>query len=48
VQYLDVFGEYHETGFCSQRVLNSTPFIASTNGLGNWFDKRTDHKTEDK
>jgi hypothetical protein len=40
VQYFDIFGEYHETGFCSQRVLNNTPFIACKDGLGNWFDKR--------
>jgi hypothetical protein len=40
VQYMDIFGECHETGFCSQRVLRNTPFILCDNGLGNWFDKK--------
>ena len=39
VQYFDIFGEYHETGFCSQRVLKGTPFIVC-DGFGNWFEKR--------
>jgi len=38
VQYRDIFGDYHETGYCSHRVLNSTSFI--TCDVGNWFDKR--------
>jgi hypothetical protein len=38
VQYYDIFKEYHETGFCSYRILNSGPFIACD--YGNWFDKR--------
>jgi hypothetical protein len=42
VQYVDIFGEYHETGFCSQRVLNSPTFITCENGIGNSFDKRTE------
>jgi hypothetical protein len=43
VQYFDIFGDYHETGFCSQRVLGGTPFIVC-DGFGNWFDKRPGHK----
>lgn len=39
VQYFDIFGEYHETGFCSQRVQRSTAFIVC-DGFGNWFDKK--------
>ena len=38
VQYYDIFGEYHETGFCSYRLPNNGPFI--TCEFGNWFDKR--------
>jgi len=38
VQYFDIFGEYHETGFCAERVLNNTPFISCE--TGNWFDKK--------
>ena len=38
VQYLDVFGEYHETGFCSLRLPQNGPFINCE--YGNWFDKR--------
>jgi hypothetical protein len=38
VQYFDIFGDYHETGFCYQRVLHSNAFIGC--GFGNWFDKR--------
>ncbi len=40
VQYFDIFGDYHETGFCSQRVLNNTTFITCRDGLGNRFDRR--------
>jgi hypothetical protein len=38
VQYFDIFGEYHETGFCSHKLPNNGPFIVCDNG--NWFDKR--------
>jgi hypothetical protein len=38
VQYFDIFGEYHETGFCYERVLHSSAFISCE--FGNWFDKR--------
>lgn len=38
IQYFDVFGEYHETGYCYERVLHSSAFIACD--FGNWFDKR--------
>jgi hypothetical protein len=40
VQYFDVFGEYHETGFCAQRVPtpNNSAFITCEHG--NWFDKK--------
>jgi hypothetical protein len=40
IQYFDVFGQYHETGYCYERVLRSTAFIACD--YGNWFDKRPD------
>ncbi|HYT21380.1 MAG TPA: hypothetical protein VEW05_14270 [Candidatus Polarisedimenticolia bacterium] len=42
VQYFDIFGDYHETGFCSHRVFGGTPFMAC--GFGNWFDKRPEDK----
>lgn len=49
VQYLDIFGDYHETGFCGQRVLRSTSFILCADdhgkGFGNWFDKKPEQKT---
>ncbi len=38
IQYFDVFGDYHETGFCYERVLDSNAFIGCE--FGNWFDKR--------
>jgi len=38
VQYYDIFGDYHETGFCSFRLPNGGPFMACE--YGNWFDKR--------
>jgi hypothetical protein len=38
VQYYDIFGKYHETGFCSYRILNNGPFLACD--YGNWFDQR--------
>lgn len=38
IQYFDIFGEYHETGFCYKRVFHSTAFIGCD--FGNWFDKR--------
>lgn len=41
-QYFDVFGEYHETGFCSYRLPANGPFISCP--YGNWFDKRTNQK----
>jgi hypothetical protein len=40
VQYFDVFGEYHETGFCYARVFHGNAFISCE--YGNWFDKRPD------
>jgi hypothetical protein len=43
VQYFDIFGEYHETGFCSQRVQRGTAFIVC-DGSGNWFDKKPEQK----
>jgi hypothetical protein len=42
VQYFDIFDEYHETGFCAERVLKSTTFI--TCEYGNWFDRRPGQK----
>ena len=42
IQYFDIFGEYHETGFCYERVLHNNPFIACE--FGNWFDKRPGYK----
>jgi hypothetical protein len=39
VQYFDIFGEYHETGFCSYRLPNNGPFI-TCGEFGHWFDKR--------
>ena len=39
VQYFDIFGEYHETGFCSVRLPNKGPFM--TCEYGNWFDTRS-------
>jgi hypothetical protein len=47
VQYFDIFGDYHETGFCSQRVLGGTPFMVC-DGFGNWFDKRPGDKEKTK
>ena len=41
IQYFDIFGEYHETGYCYERVLHSTAFISCD--FGNWFDKRPDY-----
>lgn len=38
IQYFDIFDDYHETGFCAERVLKSTAFI--TCDYGNWFDKK--------
>jgi hypothetical protein len=38
VQYFDIFGNYHETGFCYERVLRGSNFISC--GYGNWLDKR--------
>jgi len=38
VQYFDIFGEYHETGFCSYRLPNRGPFLSCD--YGNWFDKK--------
>lgn len=38
VQYFDIFGNYHETGFCYERAMASTAFISCD--YGNWFDKR--------
>jgi hypothetical protein len=40
IQYFDIFGEYHETGFCYARVPHSNAFISCP--FGNWFDKRPD------
>ena len=42
VQYLDIFGDYHETGFCAFRLPNNGPFMACS--YGNWFDKRPGKK----
>jgi hypothetical protein len=39
VQYLDIFGDYHETGFCNFRLPNNGPFM-TCEGYGNWFDNR--------
>jgi len=38
VQYYDIFGEYHETGFCSSRLPNKGPFVSCP--YGNWFDRK--------
>jgi hypothetical protein len=37
VQYFDIFGDYHETGYCSFKLPDG-PFM--TCDFGNWFDKR--------
>jgi hypothetical protein len=44
IQYFDIFGEYHETGFCYERVFHSTKFISCD--FGNWFDKRPDQQAQ--
>jgi hypothetical protein len=41
IQYFDIFGEYHETGFCYERVIHSNAFIGCE--FGNWFDKRPEY-----
>ena len=46
VQYFDIFGEYHKTGFCAQRVPNNTPFITCEGG--NWFDRKTGKEEQKK
>ena len=46
IQYRDVFGDYHETGFCGRRILNSTAFGGCE--FGNWFDKRPKRSGEQK
>jgi hypothetical protein len=38
VQYYDIFGDYHETGFCSHKLPDNGPFIVCDGG--NWLDKR--------
>lgn len=44
IEYDDIFGQHHETGFCGERVLRSTAFILCSddrgNGFGNWFEKK--------
>jgi len=42
IQYLDIFKQYHETGFCYQRIPNNTPFGDCE--YGNWFDKRPNYE----
>ncbi len=37
IQYFDIFGDYHETGFCYERVHRSTAFISCT--YGTWFER---------
>jgi hypothetical protein len=40
IQYFDIFGDYHETGFCSYRMPTG-PFKTCEQGIGNWwFDRR--------
>jgi len=46
-QYMDIFGEYHELGFCYQRGLTyvlfstcSDPKAKGNPPYGNWFEKR--------
>jgi hypothetical protein len=46
IQYFDVFGEYHETGYCYQRVLHGTAFIACD--FGNWFDIRPTYDKQER
>ncbi len=42
-EYYDIFGDYHETGFCVFRVPGSNAFMECE--FGNWFDRRpTYHK----
>jgi hypothetical protein len=38
IEYSDVFGDYHETGFCFHRVIHSLAWASC--GYGNWLDKR--------
>jgi hypothetical protein len=38
IQYFDIFGDYHETGYCSYK-LPTGPFISCT--FGNWLDNRS-------
>jgi hypothetical protein len=38
IQYRDIFGDAHETGFCWVRHVGFTPFMGCE--YGNWFDHR--------
>jgi hypothetical protein len=38
IQYSDIFGEYHEAGYCFLRVFRSTAFIGCP--FGTWFEER--------
>jgi len=44
IEYDDIFGNPHQTGFCSERVIDSTAFIgcADDHGepFGNWFERK--------
>lgn len=42
IQYRDIFGDYHETGFCLQRLPGFAVF--GSPDFGNWFDKKPDRK----
>jgi hypothetical protein len=46
VEYYDVFGEYHETGFCVFRVPGSSAFMECE--YGNWFDQRPTYDKQKK
>ena len=41
IQYFDIFGDYHETGFCSHK-LRSGAFMGCE--FGNWFDRKPNKK----
>ena len=46
VEYYDIFGDYHETGFCVHRVIGSSAFMECE--YGNWFDQRPTYDKQKK
>lgn len=46
VQYKDIFGDYHQTGFCGERPKGFEPFHYCD--FGNWFDERKGNKQKGK